>query len=317
VTENPPDVRQPPRGQTLCWDRGRMSLMHSCFTTPRREATRQRIDLHVLVLFGTSLSPSPRARFDCASSPQRLVTLDKAKDRMYIDALCILQQEGEAISQLGPRDQLQRVSRADQVYESLRSMIVQGRLEPGSRLNQVYIATELDVSERTAREALMQLISEGLLVREPFTKVRVTELSADEIEEILRMRTLLEGWAIELAASRISQEELDRMRRLLARMKAKPSAASAPRLRAQYREFHQIAVGACRKRYLDEMVMRLFDRMLPYVMAAGSPDDLAEQVKTNREYLHRLVGALESGSGKKAREVVSAHLNGMIKALDA
>jgi len=302
VTENPPDVRQPPRGRTLCRGRGRMSLMHSCFTTPRREATRQRIDLHVLVLFGTSLSPSPRARFDCASSPQRLVTLDKAKDRMYIDALCILQQEGEAISQLGPRDQLQRVSRADQVYESLRSMIVQGRLEPGSRLNQVYIATELDVSERTAREALMQLISEGLLVREPFTKVRVTELSADEIEEILRMRTLLEGWAIELAASRISQEELDRMRRLLARMKAKPSAASAPRLRA---------------RYLDEMVMRLFDRMLPYVMAAGSPDDLAEQVKTNREYLHRLVGALESGSGKKAREVVSAHLDGMIKALDA
>jgi len=128
---------------------------------------------------------------------------------MYIDALCIMQWEGEAISQLGARDQLQRVSRADHVYESLRGMIVQGRLEPGSKLNQVDIAMELDVSERTAREALMQLISEGLLVREPFTEVRVTELSADEIEEILRMRILLEGWAIELAASRISQEELD------------------------------------------------------------------------------------------------------------
>jgi len=196
-------------------------------------------------------------------------------------------------------------------------MIVQGQLEPGSKLNQVDIAAELDVSERTAREALMQLISEGLLVREPFTEVRVTELSVDEIEEILRMRILLEGWAIELAASQISQEELDRMRRLLARMKGKPSATSAPRLRALYREFHQIALGACRRKYLNEMVMRLFDRMLPYVMAAGSPDDLAEQLKANREYLHRLTTALESGSGKKAHEVVFAHLDEMIKALSS
>ena len=195
-------------------------------------------------------------------------------------------------------------------------MIVQGRLEPGSRLNQVDIAAELDVSERTAREALMQLISEGLLVREPFTEVRVTELSTDEIEEILRMRILLEGWAIELAASQISQEELDRMRKLLAQMKGKPSVRSAPGLRAHYREFHRIALGACRRRYLNEMVMRLFDRMLPYVMAAGSPDDLAEQVKASREYLHRLAGALESGSGKKAREVVFAHLTAMIGALN-
>jgi len=305
------------RSRTLCRDRGWMALMHSCFSNSRRKATGQSTGPHGRMLFGTSIPSSHRSCLDCANSPQRLVTLDNAKGGMYIDALCTTQQEGEAISQLGARDQLQRVSRADHVYESLRSMIVQGRLEPGSKLNQVDIATELDVSERTAREALTQLISEGLLVREPFTEVRVTELSADEVKEILRMRILLESWAIELAASQISQEELDRMRRLLAGMKGKPSITSAPTLRARYREFHQIAVGACRKRYLNEMVMRLFDRMLPYVMAAGSPDDLAEQVKANREYLHRLAGALESGSGKKARDIVFAHLNGMIKALDA
>jgi len=195
-------------------------------------------------------------------------------------------------------------------------MIVQGRLEPGSKVNQVEIATELDVSERTAREAMMQLISEGLLVREPFTEVRVTDLSADELEEILRMRVLMEGWAIELAASRISQEELDRMRRLLVQMESEPPAISVPRLRAQYREFHQIALGACRKRYLNEMVMRLFDRMLPYVMATSSSADLAEQVRTNLEYLHCLADALESGSGKKARGIVLAHLDGMIKAVN-
>jgi DNA-binding GntR family transcriptional regulator len=244
------------------------------------------------------------------------VPLDGAQHDEYIDALCIVWQEGAAILQLGAQDRLQRVSRADHVYESLRNVIVLGQLEPGSRLNQVDIATELHVSERTVREALMQLISEGLVTREPFTEVRVVELSAEEIEEILRMRILLEGWAIELAASRISQEELDRMRRLLPRMKAKSAIPSTPKLRAHYREFHQIALGACRKRYLSEMVMRLFDRMLPYVMTAGSPEDLAKQIETDQKYLQHLVSALESGSGKKARQIVFGHLNGMIEALN-
>lgn len=244
-----------------------------------------------------------------------MAPLDGAKGDEYIDALCIMRERGVAISQRGAQDQLQRLSRADHVYESLRSAIVRGQLEPGSRLNQVDIAAELDVSERTVREALIRLISEGLLTREPFTEVRVVELSAEEIEEILRMRVLLEGWAIELAASGISQEELDRMRELLPRIKVKSDVRSAPKLRAHYRHFHQIAISACRKRYLSEMVIRLFDRMLPHVMSARSSEDLAKQIETDQEYLRHLVGALESGSGKKAREIVFRRLNGMIEAL--
>jgi DNA-binding GntR family transcriptional regulator len=242
-------------------------------------------------------------------------TLDEAIRDSYIDALCIDWQEGAAISQSRTQDQVQRVSRADHVYESLRNAIIQGQLEPGSRLNQVDIATELDVSERTVREALMQLISEGLLTREPFTEVRVVKLAVKEIEEILRMRILLEGWAVELAASEISQEELDRMRGLLPRMEAEAAAASGPALRALYREFHGIAFSACRKKYLGEMVIRLFDRMLPYVAPKSSAEDVPRRIDMDPQYFRRLVMALESGSGKKAREIVVGHLGAMIEAL--
>ena len=63
------------------------------------------------------------------------------------------------------------------------------------------------------------------------------------------------------------------------------------------------------------MVMRLFDRMLPYMMAARSPTDLAQHIELNQEYLRHLVGALESGSGKKAREVVVGHFDAAIEEL--
>jgi len=161
----------------------------------------------------------------------------------------------------------------------------------------------------------MQLISEGLLSREPFTEVRVLELSTEEIEEILRIRSLLEGWAIELAAAGISHEELDRMRSLLPQMEAETTIASTPTLRSLCRDFHQIAFNACRKKYLSEMVSRLFDRMLPYVLSGISPEEHTRRIEMDLHHCQRLLEALELGDGKKAREIRIGYLNEMIEIL--
>ena len=230
---------------------------------------------------------------------------------------CALFRQGvSTIANPGAQEKLQRVSRTDQVYESLRSAVIQGQLEPGSRLNQVDLATELDVSERTVREALMQLISEGLLSREPYTEVRVVRLSTGGIKEVLRMRIPLEGWAIELAAAEISHEELDRMRGLLPQMEARKTIKSASTLRSLYRDFHQIAFNACRRKYLSEMVSRLFDRMLPYVLSGtSSEEDHTRQIETDLRHCQRLLEALELGDGKKAREIRIGYLNEMIEML--
>jgi len=99
-----------------------------------------------------------------------------------------------AIKQLQGLEKLSRkVTLADQVYESLRHAVIHGQLSPGSRLNQTELARKLDVSERTVREALTQLVSEGLVSREPYKEFRVVGLSVAEIEEIFHMRALLEG----------------------------------------------------------------------------------------------------------------------------
>lgn len=205
----------------------------------------------------------------------------------------------------------------DQVYSSLRSGVIQGRLEPGSRLNQLDVATKLDVSERTAREALTQLVSEALVSREPYTELRVAVLSTEEIAEILHMRILLEGWAMELAALDITQEELDRMHVLLPQIKAKTSMASTPTLRGLCREFECIALNACNKKYLRQMVLSLVDRMLPYSLVANTAEEYARQMRKMHDYLRQLLDALETGDGKKAREILIAHLNEMGQSLGA
>jgi DNA-binding GntR family transcriptional regulator len=196
----------------------------------------------------------------------------------------------------------------DQVYESLHHAVIQGQLEPETRLNQTELAERLDVSERTVREALARLVSEGLVRREPYREFRVVGLSPEEIEEIFHMRGLLEGWAMELAAFEISQDELDQMRRLLVEMEANTRPELIQTLQGTNRQFHWIAINACHKKYLPQMLMHVWNLMRPYPFADGDTARFVDQARIDHSHHTKLVEALEAGNGRKAREVLLAHI---------
>jgi len=215
-----------------------------------------------------------------------------------------------AIKRLQPIEKLnRRATLADQVYESLHHAVVHGRLSPGSRLNQVELARSLDVSERTVREALTRLVSEGLVSREPYREFRVVGLSVEEIEEIFHMRALLEGWAMELAAPEITARELTQMSKLLPKMEASIPLESVLTLQGTNREFHWIAINACKKKYLVQVLKRLWDLMLPYAFAEEDTKSYIRQTEKGQIYHPQLIEALEVRDGQKAREVLVAHIH--------
>jgi DNA-binding GntR family transcriptional regulator len=197
---------------------------------------------------------------------------------------------------------------ADQVYEALHDAVVQGQLGPDARLNQTELATRLDVSERTVREALARLVSEGLVRREPYREFRVVGLSAEDIEEILHMRALLEGWAMELAASEISQDELDRMRELLLQMEADTRPELMQTLQGINRQFHWIAINASRKKYLPQMLTHVWNLMRPHPSANEDAAGFVRRARIDHGHHVQLVEALEAGNGGKAREVLVDHI---------
>lgn len=102
--------------------------------------------------------------------------------------------------------------RAEQVREALRARIVDGRLAPGTWLSEPTIASQFQVSRTPVREALGRLEEEGLVRRTPGVGACVAELTERETAEIIGIRAVLEGYAAQLAAARISDEELTRVR---------------------------------------------------------------------------------------------------------
>lgn len=110
--------------------------------------------------------------------------------------------------------------RSSSAAAAVRRAILEGRLPPGSRINEVQIAAELGFSRGPLREALRALEEEGLIVKEPYRGAFVAEVGPQAIEEIASLRVRLEPYAVELALPRLrspagraaAQELLDELR---------------------------------------------------------------------------------------------------------
>jgi DNA-binding GntR family transcriptional regulator len=88
------------------------------------------------------------------------------------------------------------------IAERLRAAILAGDIPPGAPLVETALSEGFDVSRGPLREALRQLIEEGLVVTVPYTGTHVAALSVDDIHEIYSLRTALEIFAIEQLWSR-------------------------------------------------------------------------------------------------------------------
>jgi DNA-binding GntR family transcriptional regulator len=100
------------------------------------------------------------------------------------------------------------------VYERLRSDIAHGRIAPGQRLSEQGIAEALGVSRTPVREALSQLMSDGLLVALG-RGYAAPDLTPANIDDIYEMRLLLEPPIGRHAASQASHDQVVALRRAI------------------------------------------------------------------------------------------------------
>lgn len=96
-------------------------------------------------------------------------------------------------------------SLSDDVSDALREAIFAGKFRPGSPLREMHLAKELDVSQKTVRDALVKLERYGLVVRVPNKETTVTRHSRREVRQRLELRAILEERAA-LEAAKLMKE---------------------------------------------------------------------------------------------------------------
>src|SRR3546814_15298004 len=91
----------------------------------------------------------------------------------------------------GGGDRVGFLTKSQGVFETIRSWILIGRLEPGQRLDQEWLAAKLNVSRMPLRQALSRLEADGLVINRPHRSAIVAPLSVTMLEEIYAGRRAL------------------------------------------------------------------------------------------------------------------------------
>ncbi len=107
-----------------------------------------------------------------------------------------------------------RITLHDAVLNQIRDMIIEGRLAPGTRINEGQVGASLGVSRTPLREAIKTLASEGLVEIVPAKGAIVRRFSENDIREILEVLKALEQAAARLACQRASDAEITAIRAL-------------------------------------------------------------------------------------------------------
>ncbi len=103
---------------------------------------------------------------------------------------------------------IQRRTLHEEVLERLRDMIIEGRLEPGQRINEGAVGAQLGVSRTPLREAIKSLASEGLVEMQPAKGAVVRRFSLRDLREILEVIKSLEQLGGRIACAEATEEQI-------------------------------------------------------------------------------------------------------------
>ncbi len=110
--------------------------------------------------------------------------------------------------------EISRLALHDQVASRLRTMLVEGHIEPGAKLNERELCEQLRVSRTPLREAIKLLAAEGLVDLLPNRGAVAVRLTEADVLNTFELLAALEGMSGELAAQRVTDDELAELRAL-------------------------------------------------------------------------------------------------------
>jgi DNA-binding GntR family transcriptional regulator len=143
------------------------------------------------------------------------------------------------------------------IADRIRQAIVSGDLHPGERLVERQLAEQVGASLTAIREAIIQLETEGFITKKPNSTTHVTQLSATEVKQIFAIRSVLEAYAFEEAARRVTAADLAHLEKL--HVEAVGTARAGDRSQYVHADlaWHERIWAAAQNPFLVEAVRRV------------------------------------------------------------
>lgn len=200
---------------------------------------------------------------------------------------------------------IRRTRLVDEATRVLRNMILTGKLLAGTRLRQADLADQMGISRTPLREALMKLEQEGLITVLPRGGLQVVQLKLEEAIELYEIREMLDGLAARLAARRINEKGLNKLKGYLRKMEKSIETQNAHGWFIHHVGFHEEIFrisGNSRLLMLASNVRLSIQRFHPLLLT--TPDRLKNAL---REHLETLK-AIQARDPDRAERLARLHI---------
>jgi DNA-binding GntR family transcriptional regulator len=191
------------------------------------------------------------------------------------------------------------------VVDALRGALVSGELEPGVVYSAPTLAARFGVSATPVREAMLDLVKEGLVEAVRNKGFRVMALSERDLDELTEIRELLEIPTVARLAGQMSTVDISRLRRLAGRIEKTAAAGDLIGYVEADRDFHLQLLGLAGNERLVAVVGELRARARLYGLQRLA--DQGELDASAHEHA-ALLDAMASGDALAVEKLMRQHL---------
>lgn len=202
-------------------------------------------------------------------------------------------------------DTINRRSLHDELLDRLRSVIVDGELEPGAKVPERELCERYGVSRTPMREALKVLAAEGWVTLMPNRGAMVSALTLEELEETFPVMGVLEALSGEMACANITDDEITAIQMLHEAMANHYQKRDLVRYFQRNQQIHEAILEAARNPTLSKIYRELAGR----VRRARYVANMSEQrwVQAVREH-EQILDALTHRDGPRLARILKRHL---------
>ncbi len=209
-------------------------------------------------------------------------------------------------------DTINRRSLHDELLDRLRSVIVDGELEPGAKVPERELCERYGVSRTPMREALKVLAAEGWVTLMPNRGAMVSALTLEELEETFPVMGVLEALSGEMACANITDDEIAAIQMLHEAMAIHYQKRDLIRYFRRNQQIHEAILEAARNPTLSKIYRELAGR----VRRARYIANMSEQrwVQAVREH-EQILDALTQRDGPRLARILKRHLANKFESL--
>ena len=201
------------------------------------------------------------------------------------------------------------------VTTSLRESILNGYFEPGEKLDQDQIATELNVSRTPIREALKVLASEGFVDILSYRGAYIPRFSRKDVQDVYEVRSVIEFELVRLAVPLISEEGVKHLEDILKQdSEAFQTGADRNHYKSDW-EFHNTIASYCNNKILKEILDNLNNRIIR-VRSFALHQPGTHLHKSNNEHLE-ILEAIRARNAGKAAQLMRKHLRNSAERIES